>query len=148
MHHSMFLLLFFTHLALTSYMTGVIWLIQLLTYPAFHLTEDHNFKIFHKHHINRIKLVVLIPMIAELITATLLFFYTKPVLKVLLLSNLALLITIWFSTFLVQVPLHNTLSKGKETGTIQKLIQTNWFRTIFWSTRSVLLLYICYTLTL
>jgi hypothetical protein len=43
------------------------------------------------------------------------------------------------STFLVSVPLHNLLQKERNSKIIERLILTNWPRTILWTLRLGLL---------
>ncbi len=56
--------------------------------------------------------------------------------------NFMIIILIWFSTFFMQVPLHQKLSKGKNDILIDKLVFTNWFRTVLWTLRSILMLFL------
>ena len=58
--------------------------------------------------------------------------------------NLIIVILIWFSTFFIQVPLHQKLSKGKKNSLIDKLVLTNWFRTVLWTLRSILIIFFLY----
>ena len=44
-------------------------------------------------------------------------------------------------TFLVQVPQHSILSGGFDRATQQKLVHGNWLRTIAWSARGLLVLW-------
>ena len=55
-------------------------------------------------------------------------------------SPIILVLLIWLSTFLIQVPLHNALSKEKNTEKLSKLIFSNWIRTILWTSRSILMI--------
>jgi len=48
-----------------------------------------------------------------------------------------LVIVVWLSTFLLQVPIHNRLKAGKEDKRIQRLVATNWIRTAAWSFKTV-----------
>jgi hypothetical protein len=43
------------------------------------------------------------------------------------------------STVLVQVPLHSRLASGHDQAVAQRLIATNWVRTMAWTGRGVLL---------
>jgi hypothetical protein len=51
----------------------------------------------------------------------------------------ALLLGIWLSTWLWQVPLHDKLAEGWSEPVIRELIAGNWLRTLLWSARSLLL---------
>ena len=64
-------------------------------------------------------------------------------------SNLIMVVLIWCSTFLIQVPLHNSLSKEKDIEKLLRLVHTNWIRTILWTVRSALMIsFLYYTIDL
>jgi hypothetical protein len=48
------------------------------------------------------------------------------------------LLGIHASTFLVQVPLHERLSAGWDAAAHQRLVASNWVRTVLWTVRAVL----------
>jgi hypothetical protein len=52
--------------------------------------------------------------------------------------GIALVIAIWLSTALLQVPCHNRLMEGFDEVIYRKLVNTNWIRTVFWSARGLL----------
>jgi hypothetical protein len=56
------------------------------------------------------------------------------------LAGLAILIVIWLSTALVQVPLHRRLERNADRRAERWLVGTNWVRTVGWSVRSLLAL--------
>jgi hypothetical protein len=55
-----------------------------------------------------------------------------------LIAGWGLLAVLWGSTFWIQVPLHARLQSGSNPDTIDWLVQTNWIRTVAWSIRGVL----------
>ena len=57
------------HLAATWGMVGVIWVMQLISYPAFGQVDGASFPAYHKAHCDRITLVVGPLMGAEGLTA-------------------------------------------------------------------------------
>ena len=61
------------HLIFTSIMTGVIWVIQIVHYPSFHFIEKELYTAFQKFHMNKISIIVMPIMLAELITGIMLF---------------------------------------------------------------------------
>lgn len=135
-------LLLLLHTASTLGMTGVIWFVQAVHYPLFAYAEGPAFRDFAAAHQRRTGWVVVPLMLTEATTATLL-----------LLSALAswiawlgwvLLVVIWLSTALVQVPLHRRLSTGFDATAARRLVVTNWWRTIPWSLRSALALYLVF----
>jgi hypothetical protein len=50
----------------------------------------------------------------------------------------ALLLGIWASTFLVQVPCHQRLAAGWDEAVHARLVATNWLRTGLWTARLLL----------
>jgi len=54
---------------------------------------------------------------------------------------LGLVLLIWLSTFLIQVPIHNQLGIGKDSFLIKRLVQTNWIRTILWTSKAIWISY-------
>jgi len=85
--------------------------------------------------------VVGIAMPVEAVTAVLLLRFTPPgVDRSLLVVGAILLLLIWLTTALLQVPAHRRLSTGYDSRTVSRLVTTNWLRTSLWSVRSVLIL--------
>jgi uncharacterized membrane protein len=125
-----------THILSCAFMTGLIWLIQLVHYPAFKYASQNDFLNFHTFHSQRISMIVMPVMVIELLTGALLFWQsTQPIIII----NMILLLLIWLSTFFLSVPLHNKLAQGFCDKTSSQLVLTNWPRTIFWTLRSLLL---------
>ena len=127
------------HLALCFFMTGLIWMVQLVHYPSFRYINMSNFTNFTSFHGRSIAPITAIPMILELLTGALLLFYFQNLVYSI---NFALLLLVWISTFFISVPLHKKLLVAHNTAIIEKLILTNWPRTALWTTRSCLLLWV------
>jgi len=53
---------------------------------------------------------------------------------------LIMLIGIWLSTFSLQVPAHDKLILKKNDLVIDRLVKTNWIRTVLWSLKLLVLL--------
>jgi hypothetical protein len=51
------------------------------------------------------------------------------------------LLLIWCSTAFLQVPMHQRLSSGFDAAAHRSLVKTNWVRTILWSARALLALW-------
>ena len=123
-------------------MTGIIWLIQLVQYPFFAKVGNENWLEYHNGHTFWITPVVAPLMIAELVTSFVIFYYPpKDIDFKLLIVGLILTLTVWASTFFLQVPLHEKLGVSFDTDTQRQLVQTNWIRTIAWSLRGALVLW-------
>jgi hypothetical protein len=131
-------------LAATVFMTGVIWVIQVVHYPLFAQVGDGGFFGYHTTHSQRISLVVILPMLVELGTSLLLVMMRPrgvPMWAALL--GAALVGIVWVSTFFLQVPYHNQLGAAlaeERSAAITGLVVTNWIRTVAWTIRSVLML--------
>lgn len=124
----------------TLFMTGVIWFVQIVQYPGFQKIPTSHFRDFHQFHVFRIGLVVIPPMIAELATSIWLVTGFE---KFWLLNTagLGLVVCTWISTFAIQLPIHQKLQQGS-TDKIPRLVATNWIRTILWSVKAALSLYL------
>lgn len=120
-----------------AFMTGLIWTIQVLHYPAFAYVDEGRFKKFHGFHSRNITFIVLPVMAIELLTAGALAFGALG--TTLVWVNFIGVLLIWLSTFVVTVPLHNSLAAESDAKIIQRLVGTNWIRTLLWSARLILL---------
>lgn len=130
-------ILLLLNFALTAYLTGVIWTVQLVVYPAFAEVAPERFAAFHQRHSTRISWVVLGPMVLELALAGWLAWVgrTAP-----LWGALGLVVLIWTATFFVSVPFHHRLGRqGYSYVAIDGLTRTNWLRTVLWTVRLLLL---------
>lgn len=135
-------LILIANFASTLFMTGIIWLIQLVQYPFFAQVGAENFPKYHASHSFWITPVVAPMMILELITSTYLIFYSPENIDIKLIwLGLVLTAIVWLSTFYLQVPMHEKLSQGFNVEAHQFLVNSNWIRTIAWSLRSILVSY-------
>lgn len=132
------LLLNFT---LAGYLTGVIWTVQLVTYPALALVGKSEFARYHAAHTRGMGWVVGAPMVLELALAGWLAGAAYPRWGAgLALGQLALVLVVWAATFFVSVPFHNRLAaSGYDYIALDGLTRTNWLRTLAWTARAALL---------
>lgn len=126
------------HVILTALMTGVIWVIQLVHYPSFHYVNMVVYTKFQKFHMARISYIVMPLMIGELVSGLTLLAYNMSVVYIL---NMVCLSLIWLSTFLLSVPCHAKLEKAYNYDAVERLVLTNWPRTLLWSGRLLLLFF-------
>lgn len=135
--------LFIAQLACTLFMTGVIWIVQVVHYPLFAGVGVDEFSTYARQHQTRISFVVMPPMLVELGCA-LLFIPLRPALVPAFAAwlGLVLVLAIWLVTFLLSVPQHSALGLGFDSAAHRLLVQTNWIRTAAWSARSLLLLWL------
>lgn len=135
-------LLLLLNTAATLLMTGLIWFVQIVHYPLFRQIPRERCVSYVRLHGKMTSLVVIPVMLTELVTSILLVLYRPPGLSLLAVSaGLALVLLIWASTFLLQVPCHQRLSRDYDEATINMLVRSNWARTILWSLRSLLVLW-------
>jgi hypothetical protein len=137
--------IFLTHLGFTLYMTGVIWFVQIVHYPLMGKVGAEYFVAYERSHTMLTTFVVGPQMVIELATAVLLVFSMKNM-QSWWWINLALVGAVWASTFFIQVPLHNDLSQGFDEVKHLKLVNSNWIRTVVWTARAVLLLFLAKSL--
>jgi hypothetical protein len=138
---AMFPLISLLHLLSTAVMVGVIWIVQLTHYPTFRFIDSAKFKPLVTFHCRSINFIVLPSMLLEASTGALLLFSGER--STLFLISLFILLVIWASTFLIQVPLHERLKMGADYVVIEELISSNWIRTVGWSVRIILLIIFC-----
>jgi hypothetical protein len=127
--------------AATLFMTGVIWFVQVVHYPLMARVGTSSFPDYEAAHARLTGYVVIGPMLAELVCAVLLIFRPPGTIpRSLLVAGAALVVVIWLSTFLLQVPQHDKLHHAFSAQAHSRLVSTNWIRTIAWTIRSVLVL--------
>lgn len=134
-------MLFILNLFSTLFLTGLIWTIQIVHYPLFSLVGKSEFIDYHSAHSARISWIVIPLMLIELISTFLHSIYDSFDNKILNYSGIFFVLVVWFSTFLLSVPEHNILGNGWNKESIQRLVNTNWVRTIAWTLHSFLLIY-------
>jgi len=136
---------FLAQVAATLLMTGIIWFVQIVHYPLFARVGKAEFVEYEAEHTTRTGWVVGPPMLVEIGTATLaLLPGLRPEFFPMwaAVAGEALVGVIWISTAALQVPLHGRLVKGFEAGAAARLVSSNWVRTVCWSLRAVLLLWV------
>ena len=137
------------NLAIALIATGLIWTIQLVHYPSMKFIPEEKFTAYHTFHSQRISILAIPIMSIELLTSFLLFYQNYHLDSYIFATNFTLVILIWISTFLIQVPMHNILSLAKNDKVLNRLILSNWIRTILWSVRSILMtFYLAHTFKL
>ena len=131
------------HLIFTSIMTGVIWVIQIVHYPSFHFIEKELYTAFQKFHMNKISIIVIPIMLAELITGMMLFL-DKSSKSPFLIVSFVILVLIWLITGVFFTKAHNELILGYQESVVNQLVAMNWIRTLLWTLRLLLLTYFVY----
>lgn len=127
------------HAAATLLMTGVAWFVQVVHYPLMAAVGAAEFARYEELHRRRTTFVVAPLMVAEAALALWLVVAAPAGLPPWEAgAGLVLVAGIWISTFAVQVPLHESLSRGFDAQVHQKLVATHLWRTAAWTLRSLL----------
>lgn len=130
------------HAFSTLSMVGLIWFIQVVHYPMFALVGADAFQRYEQVHARLTTYVVAPLMLVELATAVMLV-QNRPghIDAVWAWLGLILVGTIWLSTWFLQVPAHNVLANGFDAAVHSRLVNTNWLRTIAWTSRGLLVVW-------
>lgn len=130
------------------FLTGLIWVIQLVHYPLMARVGEAGWVGYQHAHMRRITWIVAPAMLTEAVSAALCLRLVINGLDTDPGSGgsvawhavlVGLLVVIWGSTWLLQVPAHTRLTRGFDGRAHRRLVQTNWIRTAAWSTRAVIL---------
>lgn len=118
-------------------MTGLIWFVQLVHYPLFLEVPETAFPRYESLHQKKTGWVVIPLMTIELLLSLYLLFSVP--FDSWNVTQGTILFAILLSTFFIQRPLHMQIAQEKDQATINRLVQTNWIRTLLWSLRSFIL---------
>jgi len=135
-------LVFLGQVGATMAMLGIVWFAQIVHYPLFTQVDPGSFIKYQNFNLFRTVFIVVPLQMVEMGTALLLVWKTPAgLLPLQVWSNLILIILIWCSTAFLQVPRHYRLTRGFDAKGINFLVSTNWIRTISWSMRCVIVLW-------
>ena len=129
----MSILLEFLHehaLSIDFGMLILIWMVQIIVYPTFHVVTEEDFITWHRSYCNAIGFFVLPVMACQLLEASSACFFTA---ENLAWVRLVAVLGAWAITFLISAPCHRILQEGKDTLVIDRLVRTNWWRTLLWT---------------
>jgi len=131
-------MVFLIHVGSSLMMTGLIWFVQIVHYPLFLEIPREHFSDYERLHQLRTGWLVAPLMLMELGTGAWVLF--QHLNSWVIWAEMGLLLLIWASTFFIQMPLHRSLGKEVNPAKQTTLVHSNWFRTVAWSLRAVLLL--------
>ena len=129
----------YIHLISTSMMVAIIWIVQILHYPTFKYIDQKRYEEFQDFHMKRISYIIIPIMLVELSSGVIVLIIDSSLYTPFGVS-LVLLIFIWILTALLFSKVHAYLLKGYDEDSINKLIDLNWIRTIFWTVRLIILM--------
>ena len=135
-------LILLIQVAATLMMAAITWFAQIVHYPLLGLVGTETFAAYQTANMQLTTLVVGPLIFGEGVTALLLV-WRRPLAIPLwqVWVGLALLGAIWVSTAFLQVPMHHLLIAGFDASAHQTLVVSNWIRTIAWSARGFLVLW-------
>lgn len=118
-------------LAIDAAMATLIWLVQLIIYPSFRTQQQDGFRTWHRGYTRTIGFIVGPLILAQVgVHAADLWVDADPMAMV----QAAALAVALLVTATVSVPCHRALSsRGKDAGVIDRLVATNWVRTVAWT---------------
>lgn len=126
------------NLIITFSLIVLIWFIQILHYPFFEYISDERFTTSMVFHQRMISMIVIPLMLSEVVVMIALLSMNPKIQNYI---SCICLLGIWMSTFFLQVPLHQKLCTGKNQATIQRLVKTNWLRTILWTLKGLIFIF-------
>jgi hypothetical protein len=128
-------LLLLAHAAATCALAGLVWVVQLVVYPAFLLVgPTPAWAAYHDAHSRGITRAVALPWAVQGVTCALLLLARPdgvPLWVALLAGALGLATVVL--TLAVQVPLHTRLGQGWDAALAARLVATNRLRTAVWT---------------
>ena len=131
--------LYFIQIVCNSYLVSLVFMTQFITYPTFLHIDKDKFSEYHRKYVNNISLIVAPVMLIELLTLSLIAYFSS---EFLIIKSLILLLVIWLTTFFIMIPSHNRISKSFNKKEIISLINYNWVRTILWSFKLLLIIFL------
>lgn len=125
------------HTAFTLAMFGLMWTVQVVIYPQFRSVAPAQFASYAADHSARIITALALLAPAEIVLAGWLLVDTPPGLSrgAVFISG-ALLASGWMATAFFFAPLHGKFQGPYNRGLVDRLVTTNWLRTILWSARA------------
>lgn len=125
----------------TLMMVGVIWMCQIAHYPLFADIGD-GMPAYQARNRVRTTYVVAAPMLVEAITALIVLIRLPDGVPMWAAwAGIALVAVCWITTFLRSVPAHERLTVAYDPAALDELLRTNWIRTVAWTARGVLVLW-------
>jgi hypothetical protein len=133
--------LLLTNLAAALFLTGLSWFLQIVHFPLLLRLDAPDFPAYAALHRRRNTMLMAGPMLIEMVTAAWLLarpeFPHRDIFHAFL-----LVVAIWLITFLRHVPLHHRLLQGYNRAILSSLERWNWARTLCWTARAGLLIFI------
>lgn len=123
------------NLAVALFLTGVIWVVQVVHYPLFSAVGEAEWLAYEASHRTRITFVVAVPMLVSVGLAAYVLLSGDGS-QGLRTANAVLAAVPFVVTFLLAVPLHEQLTDAWDADAHRKLVLVNWIRTVGWTAQA------------
>jgi len=138
----MYVIILTAHVFTTFFMTGLCWFVQLVHYPLFKDIPLESFPSYQKKNY-RTAIITVPIMIIEMISGLWIIYYFD---SWFFITNIILFGLILLSTLIFQIPTHLSLKDNPNLKSFNFLIRSNWIRTILWTVRSGMLIYLLFNM--
>lgn len=132
--------LLLANLTATLFLTGQVWFLQVVHLPLLLRTAGIDFAAYAKAQRLRNTWLMAMPMLVELITGA--WLLVTPFPHRAAFHAFLLLAVIWIVTLAWIVPLNSRLTRGYDEDIIRILIRSNWIRTVCWTARAAIMIWI------
>lgn len=123
------------NLCVALFLTGVIWIVQVVHYPLFAAVGREGWAAYEASHRTRITFVVAVPMLISVALAAWLLADGEGS-SGLRVANAALALAPFVVTFALAVPRHEELTRAWDDRAHARLVAVNWLRTIGWTAQA------------
>ena len=115
-------------------LTGLIWVVQLVVYPAFSGVGPAEWAAYHRAHSVRMTVAVAAPWAVQGLSAAGLLLLRPAALPVGLVVGHAALVAVPVAvTAAASLPAHAVLQRRPDPAAARRLLRTNWLRVLAWS---------------
>lgn len=109
----------------------LIWLVQVIIYPSFRYVDPVHFEGWHARYMGLITYFVG-PLMLLQVGIIIAQWYTH--FEWIHLASALAILLVWWTTATLSIPCHSTLqASGHDLPTIDRLVFTNWYRTLLWT---------------
>jgi len=134
------LLVLLVNFASTWAMAGLIWTVQWVHYPLFAFVGPDSFARYQASHVARITPLVGPIMLVELATSVALLMVRPAAAPApLVWGGVVCVLVAWIATAVFSVPAHQMLGGGFDAAAHERLVSTNWIRTIAWTAHAAIM---------
>jgi len=124
------------HAAVSLALASVLWVVQLVVYPAFLWIDPVRFPLWHNGYTGAITWVVAPLIVLQAVGVAGRFWFMAQT-ELLWYVEAACTLIAWAVTVFVSVPIHASLQvdlpSASRLAAMRRLVQTNWLRTLPWS---------------